>query len=162
MNIEYKSLSGRLCLEGNDILTYRIEFPCISELEEINTFYLSVAEQCQKYCVETLFPLLCEKYGDTRKKHTYRLVCRVTHCDEEFLSVGVYAFIRLGSQKIFENFHANTWELSDRCLFPPKMLCKRKLVSKEFKRMKNGEFEGMLLNRGELCNIRDTDIKWLI
>ena len=159
MYIGYKTLSDRLYCSGNEILVYRLEYPYIDISDEISEFYLSLANGCKVYCTETLLPLLWDsKKG---RKYTYRMSCKITHLDDELMSVILRAVLRDGSKDICQYIGAHTWEIGSGLLISGQMLSKMR-CTKEIKRVKKKELEDVFLHKGRLQSLKDVDIERIL
>lgn len=73
--ITYKTevLENKMQHDGVTLLTYKIEYPLFSSdryqlsIAAINRYYRAKAQEYQRYCEETLFPLAVEQYKDDVK-----------------------------------------------------------------------------------------------
>ena len=163
MNLKYTVKSKKLYDRGNEALSYRIEIPHTEGLESINGFYGSIAENCEKYCNDTLWGYVCEaRRVDKDARYSYRFVSRVTHCADGLLSVLFYAHLREGRQTLSHYVSAHTWDVTDQCLLPPRCLCKRVKGLKASKKLKKNELEGLFLCDGEITDIRSADIERIL
>ena len=163
MNLEYMVKSKKLYDRGNEALSYRIEIPHAEGLESINGFYGSIAENCEKYCNDTLWGYVCEaRRVDKDARYSYRFVVRATHCADGLLSVLLYAIFRDRSETKARYVCAHTWDVTDQCLLPPRYLRKRVKGKESSKKIKKHELEGLFLCDGKIEDIRSADIERIL
>ena len=157
MNIEYVRKKERLYCQGNELLIYSLDVPVFEGAQEINSFYSSIVDECEKYCKGELFDRLCAEVG--RKRYSYRLVCKVTYADTDVASVIIFACLRSGKQSFQEYVNAHTWELGSMLLLPPEYVWR---WGKGDKKVKKEDLEGVFIDEGKVKNIREVDIADLL
>ena len=163
MNLEYMVKSKKLYDRGNEALSYRIEIPRIEGLAAINEFYGSIAENCEKYCNDTLWGYVCEaRRVDKDARYSYRFVVRATHCADGLLSVLLYAIFRDRSETKARYVCAHTWDVTDQSLRPPRCLYKRAQGRKVSKKLKKHELEGLFLCDGKITYIKNSDVERIL
>ena len=153
MYIGISSLRGRLFLSGNECLRYKIEFPVFAECDDINSFYLGIAQSCEKFCRERLLSEL-QARQNRGERYSYEMGFRVTHSDSYEVSILFCVRLRLGRDILFERAFANNWGIDDQQMIPPRILAKkyggkRRGVKKD---------AGVFLSRGKLKFIENHDI----
>ena len=160
MNVGYKVKSKKLYDRGNEALSYRIEIPQIDGIEEINSFYDTVAQECEKYCNDVLFDSVCKARRENRRaRYSYRFFARVTHLADGLMSVVLFACLREKNEIVSQYAWAHTWELENACLLPPSIVCKRVCGAEHGKKRKRAEIEGAFLSGGKMFNIKNVDIE---
>ena len=70
---EYIKKHKRFCEDGVEVLRFCASFPQFENCAEINGFYDTIAENCLKYCEDTLFPKMRQAYiEDPDEKKRFR------------------------------------------------------------------------------------------
>ena len=139
-DMEYIKKSGRLYWRANEVLRYKIAVPK-TENEAVDGFYLNIASACEGFCTKKLYPMLRERGIGYR----YEMICRVTHCDGEVISVAMRARLLSGKNVIYKFVDAKSWEAEEEQMIPPKQL-RLRFGSLEQKRQ--GDNKIFLINGG--------------
>jgi len=163
MSVKSKIKSKKLYDRGNEALLYRIEIPQIDGLEEINSFYGSISEECEKYCNGILLDFVCEdRREDRRARYSYGFTAVVTHYSDGLVSVLAFACLRRGNETLSRYACAHTWDTSDSCMLPPRCVYKRIGGDGDRKKLKRSELEGVFLLNGEIRNIKNADVEGIL
>ena len=154
---EFFQKNGRACVEGVEVLRWRISLPMCGE--KIDDFYREIGERVVLYCEGKLREGAegeFEKSADEKKRFhfptlSYRLEGKITYEDEMYLSVCLAAELRRRGERspvaVFED--GQVFEKESGILLSPEEVvhrfCGTRLLSKERKSAR-----GVLLSEKEV------------
>jgi len=128
----YDCQSGRFCVSGVEVLSYRIRLPRWETAEEISAFYGEAGARALAFCEDQLraeAELAFSQSEDPQKRFRfpalrYHLEGRVTLEDPRRDLVSVLLLAELGRRgetaPVCRRLRAHTWRLSDGSLLPPR------------------------------------------
>ncbi len=164
----YHHQNGRICVDGVEVLSYRISLPRWEAFEQVSALYQEIGESAVAFCETALRERAEQEFQASedpqRKFHfpalRYRLEGRVTYED---LQLGVASVCltaelkRLGcSARLQRHVEAHTWELKTGALLPPEQTVAFRFpderIPRRIRRAEGALLEGerlFLLQRGE-------------
>ena len=123
--IERLYKSGKLFYLGNAVLKYRIEF-FKTENGEINSFYDSVAQSCEKFCREKLFDTVKEE----GQIYVYDAKFEAASIENGILRVLTDVYLKRDGKFLFEKRDEKYWEIENGMILKIKEDKKRKNFKK--------------------------------
>lgn len=154
---EFFQKSGRVCVDGSEVLRWRVSLPLCDEA--IAAFYEEIGMRVVGYCEGELSDLVTQEFDrseDPDKRFafspfSYRLEGRVTYEDGQFLSILLAAELRRrGERAPLRQFEeGQVWERTEGVRLPPeevvRLFCQTPLLRKERKNAK-----GILLSENHV------------
>ena len=145
--------NGRICVEGTEVLRWRISLPLYGDA--IASFYGELGARAVGYCEGALTELATREFEGSEEANkrfdfpffSYRLAGRVTYEDERYFSVCLVAELRRrGAREVLGYFESGqVWEKESEQCVPPEQLV-TEFCHSRFSRREKKRVSGILLS----------------